>query len=239
MRYIWGCLAIPVLLVTAVVAWAALDPTDGFQIGCKTDLRYDVQATIEVNGRRVDGEATHVNKSERFRYGRMFTWNGCRPAKGQVIVFRLPDDRLLLMSAALCHDAFAPLVEHGEVDALPICYSLERRHMLRETVDAHGHAHLIDDADAPGEWRRITFGEGEIDIVALRATRSYWANAADTIEQVAPALLATQFEDDNHWDSPAMMISEARREGRRLEYVATIAIADDDGASGASGEFKR
>lgn len=226
MRYLVGCLALPVVLIVMGIIWTVLGPIDDASLGCKVLQRYKVEAVIEADGQRFNGEATVVVRGERFKYGRLLSWNGCHRVYGQAMAFRLPRDRLLLMRAPVCLEASDALDSNKSVDARAVCYRVDRRELRQAYPNLPSDAFIIDGINAPREWHHVMFGDGEANLVRLRATRVFWGGNHDSLEEVAPALLATRFEYV-HWEnSPATLIPDARREDRPLRYVAAMAITE-------------
>ncbi len=228
MRYLLGCLALPFVLLAAIIAWMVIVPDGDLMLGCKVIGRHHLQAAVEVDGRQFSGEVTTVRREERFQYGRLFTWDGCHSTKGRAIAIRVPGDRVVLVPANLCEAARQALDDDGEADVRAICHSPERQAFLRSRPQARGNAFIVHGADAPREWRHLWYGDEGIELVRLQATSKWWAGAEDNIEQVAPAMLVTQFEDDGSWTSPEALFPNSRRDGRADEHFAAMEVAAEE-----------
>jgi hypothetical protein len=221
MRYVVGCLVVPAMLLVVGLVWNIFGPADRGSLGCEVHRRYNVEAVIVADGRRIRGEATRVELRPRFRYGQMFSLDGCTVAQGRAIAFRLPRDRIVLMSAGACTQASEALGDRDTVDALTMCHSPAERERRRNSEYFKGDAYIIEGIDAPRAWRHVTFGDGEVELVRLRYTDAFWAGASDSLEAVAPALLATRFEHRD-WEGPINLIPDKRRDGHPLEHVAAM-----------------
>ncbi|OYW54817.1 MAG: hypothetical protein B7Y80_11135 [Hyphomicrobium sp. 32-62-53] len=130
---------------------------------------------------------------------------GCKQRYGNALVYRLPNDSVLIVAAKLCYAAQKEFAASGHVDVLRACTGKQAR---------QDRAYIVDTADRPETWRPATNGI-DFRILSMTAT-STWRHPTDDIQSIAPNLLKSYFQNDRsrdiQWgDTPETVIDYARR----------------------------
>src|SRR6266404_2220312 len=132
----------PVAIIALLVFYEWDRPRISLNPFCSVRFAYRLDVTIEVDGRRYASKAI-----SELQHNRINTGGWCNQSVGSIIAFRLADDRLVLLHAALCraavsvfaggHDAtptdqgneedraddsfIAAMKEHKKVDLIALC----------------------------------------------------------------------------------------------------------------------
>jgi hypothetical protein len=203
-RIPWGLLGIGGMLAFAVYIWRS--PVYSFHPMCTYSVNARVTADVEIGGETHSAAVVHQNSGSR-QWIAIMNSAGCKQDYGTALVYRLADDRVLIVPARLCYAAVKDYAKSGTVDILQACTGDQARHEL---------AYWVDSATQPGKWRPASHG---VDFRMTRMTAvSTWSNPTDDIASVAPNLLTSRFQYDQRitWaNSPESILSYSRRRRER------------------------
>lgn len=201
-RLSWRSLVVPGLILFGVWLW--FSPPNSFHPTCSYDVNATVTADVEVEGETLTATVVYQNSRSR---GWISIMNsaGCQQRYGDALVYRLPNDSVLIVAAKLCSAAKKEVAASGYVDVSRTCTGKQAR---------QDRAYIVDNASRPETWRPATNG---VDFRILRMTAtSTWRHPTDEIETIAPNLLKSYFQHDRSrgitWsDTPETVIDYARR----------------------------
>lgn len=200
-RLIWLSLVLAGGAFLFVYIWSS--PVNSFHPLCTYTVNARVSADVEVGGTKLSATVVHQNSRSR-NWISIMNSAGCKPRYGSALVYRMPDDRVLIVPARLCPAAEKKLARSGEVDVLQECTGNQ----------ATQEAFVVDSATHPRKWRAAVSNR-DFRITAMTAT-STRSNPSDDIETVAPNLLKSYFGYDRRrssgvFRSPESLVSYARR----------------------------
>lgn len=192
---------VPVIAIGGFAFWYMFSPVNTFHLTCTYTVNARVTADIVVGGKELSASAVYQNSRSR-RWISIMNAAGCTQPDGNVLAFKLPGDRVLLVPAILCNKAIDMIDDRGSVDVLGACSGKN---------DYQNWAVLVDSASRPSKWRNVTNGT-EFRITRMEAT-STWDNPEDNIGTVAPNLLKADFERAKvKWNqSPERLLPYRRR----------------------------
>lgn len=201
-RIPWGPLSLAGVILFGLWIW--LSPPNSFHLTCTYTVNAVVSADVEVSGVKLTSTVVHQNSRSR-KWISIMNSAGCKQRYGNALVYRLADDRVLIVSARLCYAAEKAFATSGRVDVLQACAGRPARPI---------RAFIVDSASRPERWRPARNGI-DFRMVSMTAT-STWRHPADDIASIAPNLLKSYFERDRDrgikWgDSPETVIDYARR----------------------------
>lgn len=198
----WGSVGIASLIAFGVWLW--FSPPNSFHPTCTYSVNAVVSADVEVDGEKLSSTVVHQSSYSR---GWISIMNsaGCQQRYGDALVYRLPNDSVLIVAAKLCSAAQKEFAASGDIDVLRACTGKQAR---------QDRAYIVDTADRPETWRPAINGV-DFRILSMTAT-STWRHPTDDIGSVAPNLLKSYFHNDRsrgiQWsDTPETVIDYARR----------------------------
>jgi hypothetical protein len=176
-------------------------PAYSFHPLCTYSVNAYVTAEVEIDGVAMAATVVHQNSHSR-QWISQLNSAGCQQRYGNALVYRLPDDRVLMLSARLFRAAVLSFAKTGHVDIARTCTG-------RQATQSTGF--LIDTANRPERWRTATEGT-DFRLVRMTAT-STWNAASDDIATTAPNLLRSKFSHVRQgWShSPEPLINFHRR----------------------------
>ncbi len=189
-------LAIPVVLVYLFFSM----PSYSFHLFCTYTSNSRLAADIRVGGETHTATVVYQNARSRSWIAGLNS-AGCRQTHGTVLVYRLNNDRVIMVPSGMCRKAEDLLTSNGQVDVLKACNGRHRR-------DGDGFA--IDSARNPRLWRSIDQGS-DFKITRMVAEET-WDEPTDEIDTIAPNLLRSTFDyAGNWWHSPERALPFERR----------------------------
>jgi hypothetical protein len=219
------CLLATIFVLAAIIY--GYTPPNTFSPFCTYSLAYDLNVTIEAGGKQYSSEVvSQLSKSRKW----ISTINsGCQQTYGTALSFRLDDNTLILLNPYICGDAlralagkeydsdnyFPAMHQHRKIDVNASCVGVRRNRSRSGFENDLGYdGFAITDADNPALWRGLNFDGNEV-AENLRIVSAV-AEAEDTpprdsLDNVAPAVLKTNFKYRTWSSSPEMLLSFARR----------------------------
>jgi len=190
---------------------------------CTYDLIEQVQVTIDVDGTKYSSEIVHQNSFSR-KWIEVMNGSGCSQTLGTVLAYVLADGKVLLLPPPICAEIEKQLKKKGLHDykeamaheyKASISQKCVQGAMLRDSRIPDGY--VVDNVTNPSKWEPFFFDVktarfGVLVRFVSGEVQATTREPRDNLEQVAPALLKTQFEDAGKWyASPERYISYARR----------------------------
>ena len=196
---IWSTIGAASLILIPLLIWQS--PTYSFHPLCTYTVNAQISADVVIAGQKLSSTVIYQDGRSR-QWIAMINSAGCKPMEGNALTYRLAKDRVLIVSAQICHAGARELAKSGRLDILSACKGKQAHQDL---------AYLVDSATLPSKWTKVTNGvEFQIDSMTAAST---WSNSRDDITSLAPNLLKSDFKlNGQKWSwSPERMIPFHRR----------------------------
>jgi hypothetical protein len=211
-----GLIAI-VLLAGGLYRFATA-PMYSYHLFCTFREIYRVNATIEVDGRRYEAEVVRQTTTSR-DWIRNLNSAGCSSTHGTALVFRLADDRVVILRSTICNAGSDALKKTQQINVADYCESIQREKPRsardRARIPNRRDGYIVARAEHPATWAGFFFGQAMADntvvnLVSVTASIAY-TDASDRIDQIAPNILKSTFTTSLWYDSPEAVITYERR----------------------------
>lgn len=249
-----GLFGVGALVVCGLmVAFYEHSSPNTFNPFCTTSLAYRLNVTIETEEKRYSSEV--VSQLSKSRGWAGPTNSRCEQTYGNVVSFRLEDNRLILIDAYICpkvlrafadtykdylaDDFTSAMREHRKVDVTRSCVGIRRDPPPTVTRFFGYDGFVIDSADNPTRWRALNFDLNNVAekfrIVSAVAEANDTA-PQDQLEKIAPAIFKTEFKYHLWSNSPDTLLWVSRRSRSNGQFTY---IADEEIPRTPASEFGR